>query len=207
MKYESLFARVENGEVTQFPIYGYHHGASDENVYPVKVEKARPEDSRDIGYKLNLKVDGKEIVGAWEAYEKTESQKAMWDSTQEYELNTKKDMLITMLNDARESLSATGVVFDGMRFQTKEGDRQKIHLAAQSALVSKVTNQPFSKEWIAEDNSVVSLDADKMIALSELVTKREEELVFRAKAVKDKVRSAKTESELPDVMAEMRDSE
>lgn len=80
-----------------------------------------------------------------------------------------------------------GLTFNGGRFQVRSSDRENIMGAAQLAFMSKVTGQPFSLSWIAEDNSVVAMDADTVIDFATAAAQRKSALIFAARALKDRI--------------------
>jgi hypothetical protein len=63
-------------------------------------------------------------------------------------------------------------VFNGVSYQCRAADRENIAGAAQLAFMAKVTGQPFSLQWIAEDNSTVTMDADAVIAFASAAAQR-----------------------------------
>jgi hypothetical protein len=78
-------------------------------------------------------------------------------------------------------------VFNGVSYQCRAADRENIAGAAQLAFMAKVTGQPFSLQWIAEDNSTVTMDADAVIAFASAAAQKKSALIFAARALKDRI--------------------
>ncbi|MEI4195238.1 DUF4376 domain-containing protein [Roseovarius sp. E0-M6] len=88
-----------------------------------------------------------------------------------------------------------GFDFQGNRFQTRPEDLANISGAASSALLALSTGTPIDKTdwavpgtpfaWIAEDNSLVSMDVGTMLAFSQAAMQHKATLIFRAKALKE----------------------
>jgi len=77
--------------------------------------------------------------------------------------------------------------------------------AVQLASLATSQGQPYSVNWIAKDNTVVTLDANGVLALGIDLAARTEQLIFRGRQTKDDVEAATTFAELPDIEAPMKD--
>ncbi|KAB0682010.1 DUF4376 domain-containing protein [Aureimonas leprariae] len=95
-----------------------------------------------------------------------------------------------------------GIVFQGLRFQTRPGDRENIAGAAQLAALAILTGgkalddpfwndqvdadgQPVPFRWIAEDNSLVPLGPAAVIALGRAAAAAKQAHTFAARTLKD----------------------
>jgi hypothetical protein len=91
-----------------------------------------------------------------------------------------------------------GLTFNNVRFQVRAADRENIMGAAQLAFMAKVAGQPFSIQWIAEDNSVVTLDADGVIAFATAAAQRKSAHIFAARALKDRIEAGEVIADCAD---------
>lgn len=91
----------------------------------------------------------------------------------------------------------TGVTFNGTRFQTRPQDERNVTgavLLATNAILAGA--QPGDLRWhggasdfawIAEDNSIVTMDAQTVIAFGQAVAAHKSAHIFAARALKDSV--------------------
>ncbi len=88
-----------------------------------------------------------------------------------------------------------GITFNGVVYQTRPADRENLAGASTLALSAMVAGaQPGDLRWhggdsdfawIAEDNSVNTMDAQTLFALGAAVANRKAALIFAARALKD----------------------
>jgi hypothetical protein len=95
----------------------------------------------------------------------------------------------------RDRRIGAGMSFGGVRFQTREQDRENVHGAATLALAAMMSGaqpgdlywhggaQPFA--WIAEDNSLHPFDAPGFFAFGKAMAAHKSGLIFAARALKD----------------------
>jgi hypothetical protein len=91
------------------------------------------------------------------------------------------------VNAERDRRIGLGFVFHNVRYQSGAADRENFAGAAQLALLAKLGGQPFRMGWIAEDNEIVSLDADGLIALASAAAQHKSAHIFAARALKDRI--------------------
>ena len=213
MRIDNLYAKVENREIVQFPIYGNHLAAKDANVYPVHISSERPEDTRETGHKLDLNVifseeDGstpESVTGSWVSYPRTDKEIAQWDEAKEEELRILKRSLMDQVNKLRYDMLDMGITVNDIEFQTGPQDRENIAGAVQLAVLAQLNEQPFSIDWIAKDNTVHTLDSNFIFELGEALANRKAELIFRSRQVKEDIQAASSEEELPNITSAMAD--
>ncbi|KPF98801.1 hypothetical protein IP86_10750 [Rhodopseudomonas sp. AAP120] len=97
----------------------------------------------------------------------------------------------------RDELIDGGVTFDGVVYQTRPTDRENIIGAALMASLALAAGaQPGNYrwsdpnadfEWIAMDNSKVLMDAPTVIELGKAQAARKQELIFKARWIKDQI--------------------
>ncbi|MCR9218918.1 MAG: DUF4376 domain-containing protein [Alphaproteobacteria bacterium] len=103
----------------------------------------------------------------------------------------------------RDAKIAAGFTFGGIVFQTDPDSVKRIAGAASAAHVAITQDgaqvgdlrwaDPASDfGWIAQDNSVVVMDAPTVIAFGQAYMAHERALVFAAKAIKDRIRAGET---------------
>lgn len=90
-----------------------------------------------------------------------------------------------------------GVAFQGKRFQTRPTDRENVQGASTLALMAIVggalpgdlrwSDPTDDFGWIAEDNSIVTMDAHTVVAFGKAVAARKSACIFYARALKDDV--------------------
>jgi hypothetical protein len=88
-----------------------------------------------------------------------------------------------------------GVVFNGVRFQTRPADRENVAGATQLATLAVMAGAQAGNlrwhggasdfAWIAEDNSIVTMDAPTVIAFGQAVAAHKSVHIFAARALKD----------------------
>jgi hypothetical protein len=88
-----------------------------------------------------------------------------------------------------------GVTFNGVRFQTRSADRENVAGATQLATLAVMAGAQAGNlrwhggasdfAWIAEDNSVVLMDAMTVIAFGQAVAAHKSAHIFAARALKD----------------------
>jgi hypothetical protein len=88
-----------------------------------------------------------------------------------------------------------GVVFNGVRFQTRPADRENVAGATQLATLAVMAGAQAGDlrwhgsasdfAWIAEDNSIVTMDAPTVIAFGQAVAAHKRAHIFAARALKD----------------------
>ena len=83
--------------------------------------------------------------------------------------------------------------------QSDAGSQRNIMGLVLMALVAKSAGAPFSEPFTMADNSVVSLDADQMIALGVAVGKRVASIHARARALRGEIEGATTRTALKNI--------
>jgi hypothetical protein len=88
-----------------------------------------------------------------------------------------------------------GVTIDGTRFQTRPADRENVAGATQLATLAVMGGAQAGDlrwhgggsdfAWIAEDNSIVTMDAPTVIAFGQAVAAHKSAHIFAARALKD----------------------
>lgn len=88
-----------------------------------------------------------------------------------------------------------GIVFEGVKFQSRATDRENIAGAAQLGFMAVVAGKqagdlrwsdPYQDfTWIASDNSLVPMDAPTAVALGKAAAERKQALIFAARQLKD----------------------
>lgn len=120
------------------------------------------------------------------------------DKTQEeldQESNDRRTQLKTEINEYRNFLIATGFWFDGVKYDSRPDDQKRISGAALLAFMA-ISNgaqvgdyvwhggiEPFS--WITQDNNVVQMDAQTVVAFGQTAAEHERAHIFAARALKD----------------------
>lgn len=117
-------------------------------------------------------------------------------------LSRKKEELCNAVDALRDTLIEGGFEHDGHRFQSRQSDRENI-IGASVAAMGAIMNgaQPGDLRWsdpnsdfvwIAEDNTLVPLDASGMMALYKRGFTFKAGNTFYARALKDAILAAET---------------
>lgn len=95
----------------------------------------------------------------------------------------------------RDRRVAGGFEFSGVRYQSRQGDRENIAGASVAALAAMMAGvQPGNLRWhggasdfawIAEDNSLTPMDAQTMFVFGQAAMAHKQRLIFAARALKD----------------------
>lgn len=99
------------------------------------------------------------------------------------------------IDTERDSRIDAGFTFDGVRYQSRSGDRENIAGKALEAFMALVAGaQPGDLRWahlgrdfawIAADNSLVPMDAQTVVAFGKAASAHKEAHVFAARQLKD----------------------
>jgi hypothetical protein len=111
------------------------------------------------------------------------------------ELATKKTRTLNSITGFRDELIASGFWFNGVKYDSRPEDQKRISGAALLAFMAvsqgaEANNylwhggtDPFS--WIAQDNTVVQMDAPTVISFGQTAAEHERAHIFAARALKD----------------------
>lgn len=105
-------------------------------------------------------------------------------------LDDAKTKACNQVNLNRDELESSGFMYLGYVFDSNAISVQRISNKALSALTAKMTNTPFSVDWTVKDNSIITLDADQMIACQEALTQRATKLHQHATSLKTMINAA-----------------
>lgn len=113
------------------------------------------------------------------------------------EADAPKRDLVSYTVQRRDRLIDDGITFNGVTYQTRPQDRENVHGASTLAFMAVVAGAQAGDyrwhggetdfQWIAEDNSRVTMDAQTVIAFGKALAARKSELIFTARAVKDAI--------------------
>ncbi len=111
------------------------------------------------------------------------------------DLRWTKAELRNLVDIERDRRMAGGIIFNGVKFQTRDGDRENIAGASTLALAAIMAGSqagnlrwhggPEDFAWIAADNSLVPMDAQTVIAFGTAVANYKERLYRAARTIKD----------------------
>lgn len=86
-----------------------------------------------------------------------------------------------MVDAERDQRIDAGFEFEGLRYQSRPGDRENIAGAALIALADPA----YATGWIAADNSVVEMDAPTLLRFGRAAADHKQALIFAARELKD----------------------
>lgn len=89
----------------------------------------------------------------------------------EMPLDQVKDRAKEQVKNWKHSKQKEDFTYDGVEYEADDLSRDYIGGAVLSATVSLVTSQPFTIDWTAADNSIVTHDATSMIAMGQSLAK------------------------------------
>lgn len=120
------------------------------------------------------------------------------------------NVIAALVDAERDRRIAAGFTYQGERFQSRPQDQDNIRDAYLRALATigrgegqmgdvmwYGASQPFG--WIAEDNSVMALDAPGMVDLGNALGDRKKNLTFAGFAIKERLRLGEV---IPDITAD-----
>lgn len=108
---------------------------------------------------------------------------------------SKRNSLLASINSYRDELIAQGFWFNSVKYDSRPEDQKRISGAALLAFMAvsqgaEANNflwhggsEPFS--WIAQDNSIVQMDAPTVIAFGQTAAEHERAHIFAARTLKD----------------------
>lgn len=100
------------------------------------------------------------------------------------------------INAERDRLEISGFSYLGKTFDSDQRSTDRIQVAALAAQAALMAAQPFSIDWTAADNTVVTLDAAGMIGLATAFAQYGASLHAHAKTLKAQVDAATTVAEV-----------
>lgn len=108
--------------------------------------------------------------------------------------------LCDAIDAERDRRVGTRFQHDGVWYQCRPADVANITGAGASALAALVTGAAWPADfvWIAEDNSTVAMTAEDVIAFGNAYTAFRSAMIFRAAALKARVRAGETMDYLSD---------
>lgn len=110
------------------------------------------------------------------------------------------EALCDKVDAERDRRVNTRFLFEGRWFQCRPQDVVNITGAGASALAAVVSGSPWPEDfqWITEDNSVVPMDAQKVIAMGNAYTAFRRAMIFKASEMKARVRAGEEVDYLSD---------
>lgn len=96
------------------------------------------------------------------------------------------------MNSRRDTLEAAGFSYLDKVFDSDQRSVQRISVASLAAQAAIAAGQPFSIDWTAQDNSVVTLDGEAMIGMPAALASYALELHNHAKVRKAEIDAAAT---------------
>ena len=111
-------------------------------------------------------------------------------------LETEIQFACQLINEVRDQKIAAGVLFDGNMYDSDATSVRRVTGAVILAGNALAAGSSFEIQWVTKDNSVVNLDAPKVLALGKALADQETTLVFKANSLKGRIRQCTT---IPDV--------
>ena len=115
-------------------------------------------------------------------------------SKTEQELQTERAQTQAQINQIRDQRVAQGFLFQGNMFDSREEDQKRIAGATQLAFMAIMSGaQPGDYtwagegtfQWIAQDNTLVNMDAQTVVEFGRIAAAWERAHVFAARSLKD----------------------
>lgn len=105
-------------------------------------------------------------------------------------LDAAKKEMRRRINAERDLQEVKPFSYLGKRFDADERSVTRIMGAVQAAQAALAAGAPFSVDWVCADNTIVTLDAQQVIALPEALTQRVYAVHMHARALKADVDAA-----------------
>lgn len=125
-----------------------------------------------------------------------------YDQRRNTALQVLKVAKIAAINAKRDVLETQGFAYSGLWFQSDERSTQRIANAAVTASTSLMASQAFSVDWMAADNTPLTLDAMGMLSLQAALTTHAAALHGYARVLKGQASSATSIEELDAVLVD-----
>jgi len=110
-----------------------------------------------------------------------------------------KEIKKNQINVERNTREQSVFLFRGKAYDANKDSVQRTSIAAQNALVAKVTGAPFAVNWTLADNTAVTLDADGMLGVSQALATHSATVHGIARELKVLVDAAETPEELESI--------
>jgi|GEM_PF-6251990 len=107
-----------------------------------------------------------------------------------------KELKRQQINDIRNAEEQSVFLFAGNPYDADKDSVQRISIAAQNAVVTKMAGVPFKETWTLADNTTVILDADGMLGVSQALAVHSATVHAIARQLKEQIDAATTPEEL-----------
>lgn len=107
-------------------------------------------------------------------------------------LDLEKQLACDFVNQNRDREIARGVLFDGNMYDSDATSVRRVTGAVILAGNALSAGSAFEIQWITKDNTIVKLDAPKILALGKAFSDQETTLVFKANSLKERIRQCTT---------------
>lgn len=107
-----------------------------------------------------------------------------------------KDRKWSEIKTNRLSKEYSGFIYNGSKFDSDEASTRRIVGATTLASLAKTSGQPFSIDWTLADNTVITLDADSMVAVGEALGQYVSSIHAISRNLRDQIENATTEEEV-----------
>lgn len=114
------------------------------------------------------------------------------DDPSDFEL--KRAKLLNGVKSKRDSVIASGCSTAAGVVDTDDVSLRNIMATYQTAVLALMTNNPYSVSWRMRDNSLVTLDAQQMIAIGNAVLQRVEATYQRSWELKEEIENSTAET-------------
>jgi hypothetical protein len=116
-----------------------------------------------------------------------------------WELNLEgyKQAAINTVNKARDSTLATGIEYSGKSIDLKPASLTVLYATIE---VARASDNEFSVDWIAADNSILTLSRADLLSLSFIIQEFTSEQVIKCRTLKDAIIAATTKEEVDAVV-------
>jgi hypothetical protein len=104
------------------------------------------------------------------------------------------------INQIRDSEETEGFSYMGKTFQSDERSADRILVAANAAVASIFSSQPFSVTWTTSDNSEVTLNAQETLGMNAALATLGVSLHGQAKLYKEQIDAAQDKNEVDAVI-------
>lgn len=103
------------------------------------------------------------------------------------------------INSKRDTLEASGFSYMGKVFDSDSRSVQRISVAVQAAQAAAASEQPFSIDWTAQDNTVITLGIPEMMGMPAALAMSAATLHEHAKAKKVEIENAVSITEVESI--------
>ena len=126
-----------------------------------------------------------------------------WFKTPETLLEDYKQSKRHWLNQERDRLIHSGLVFDGNHYQTRPEDITNIMGAVQVAQLAAAAGQEFQTQWLTSDNQEIPMGLSELAGLGVALAEHKKHLVYKCREHKEALDGLPTKHAVDEYLSQL----